>query len=130
MNNVGNSGFNAENGLVNFTGSGQSITGNTTFYNFTKTVGVNDTLTFAANSTQTFANGGTMTLTGSSGNYLLLRSSVNNSQWNINPSGSRNISYLDVEDSNNINETTIATAGLNIIDSGDNTNWGLMFILL
>ncbi|MFA4917509.1 MAG: Ig-like domain-containing protein, partial [Syntrophales bacterium] len=108
-------------GTVVLNGTNQTISGSTTFYNLTKSVSTADTLTFTAGTTQTINN--TLTLNGASGNLLSLRSSSTGNQWNINPQATRTISYLDVKDSNNINATLIATNGLNITNSGNNTNW-------
>jgi hypothetical protein len=104
---------------VTLVGSGQSISGNTTFTNLTKSVAAADILIFAAGSTQTVT--GMLTLAGADATHLLaLRSSTTGTQWKINPSNTT-IAFLDVQDSNNINATTIVTT--NSHDSGDNTNW-------
>jgi len=60
-------------------------------------------------------------LQGAAGNLLSLNSSSAGTQWKIDAQGTRNISYLNVKDSNNIN-----TAVMNAIggaDSGNNINW-------
>jgi hypothetical protein len=120
--NWSNSGtFTARNGSVICDGTGQSLTGNTTFYNLTKATAVTDTITFTAGNTFTVNN--TLTLQGASGQLLSLRSSSNGSQWNINPKEVRSISYLDVKDSNNTNSVPIATDGYSITNSLNNTNW-------
>jgi sugar lactone lactonase YvrE len=103
---------------VVFNGSGQSISGDNTFFNLTKTAG-GDTLTFQAGSTQ-FVNGA-LTLKGASGNPLALRSSVPGGQWVIDPQGYRTAAYLDVQDSFNLSAVTLTPTSS--IDSGDNTNW-------
>ncbi len=84
---------------VTFNGTAQSITGNTIFNNFTKSVATADTLTFAAGSTQTF--GGTINLQGASGQLLSLRSSTPGTRWNfvVNASATKAISYVNVADS-------------------------------
>lgn len=111
--------FTHNNGTVQLTGSGKTISGSNTFYNLTKTVLSNDTLTFTAGTTQTIA--GSLTLQGQ-GSTLSLRSSAATTQWSIDPQGSRTISNVDVQDSNNINATAITPTGTNI-NSGNNTNW-------
>ncbi len=117
-----NSGtFTANSGTVTLTGTGQSISGDSTFYNLTKSVSSADTLTFGQGSTQTVSN--TLTLNGASGNLLSLRSSLTGTQWKINPQGTRTLSYLDVKDSNNTN-TTSATATYST-NSLNNTNWSI-----
>lgn len=114
--------FTHDNGTVNLTGGNQSISGNNIFNNFTKSVNIARTLTFLANSLQTFI--GNMTFSGTSGNLLSLRSTIDGTQWRIDPQGSRTVDYLDVKDSNNVNTTSIASSGHNITDSGNNTKWG------
>jgi hypothetical protein len=121
INSVGNSGFTYGTSTVTLDGATQSILGNTTFYNLTKNVTSADTLTFENGETQTFT--GTMNLQGASGNLLSLRSDSTPTQWNIDPQGTRTISYLNVKDSNNINSTKIAIEGFNITDSDNNDGW-------
>ncbi len=120
--NWSNSGtFLARTGTVTLDGTSQSILGSTSFYNLTKSVSGADTLTFANNGTQTIT--GTMTLNGQSGSLLSLISNSPTNQWELDPQGTRTISYLDVEDSNNINATEISVSGLNITNGGNNTGW-------
>ena len=107
-------------GTVTLSGS-SAVYGSTTFYNLNLAAASNGTMTFEAGTTQTITN--SLTLNGSSFNYKLkLRSSVAGTQWNINASGTRNISFLDVKDSNNTNATPMAAADTSL-DSGNNTNW-------
>jgi len=106
---------------VTFNGASQTISGSNAFYNLTKSVTSADTLTFTAGTTQTISN--TLTLNGASGQLLSLRSSSSPTQWNINPQGTRTISYLDVKDSNNTNATAINAVGTNSTNSGNLTNW-------
>ncbi len=117
--NAGN--FNAGTGTVDLGSESQTISGNTTFYNLTKTVFAAQTLTFDANSTQTVAD--ILTLNGASGNPLSLVSSTPGVQWKINPQSSRVASYLNVSDSNNINATILNVEGTGSSDLGNNTNW-------
>ncbi len=100
------------------TGTDQTIYGNTTFYNLTKTVTSTDTLYFEAGSTQTIANN--LTLQGASNNLLAVRSTQDGSYWYINPQGTRNISFVDLKDSYNTSSTVVII--LDSIDSGNNTN--------
>ncbi len=113
--------FTPRTGTVSFTGSGQSLTGATTFYNFTKATTTTDTITFPAGVTQTITHD--LTLTGAASNLLSLRSSSNGSQWSIDPQGNRTISYLDVKDSNNINASKILATNGTVTNSLNNTNW-------
>lgn len=114
--------FTPRSGTVTLNGTDQSITGNTTFYNLTKTVAAARTLTFAASSTTTISN--TLTLQGAVGQRLSLRSSTPATQANINPQGTRVFASLDVKDSNNTN-ATLASCTDDCFDSGNNTNWFL-----
>ncbi len=106
---------------VTLTGTNQTLSGSTTFYNLTKSVTAADTLTFEHGSTQTITN--TLTLNGTDGNLLSLRSSQDGTEWDIDPQTTRTISYVDVKDSNNINATEIDCTSSNCTDSGNNTNW-------
>jgi hypothetical protein len=115
--------FNHNSGTVLMNGTNQEIAGSTTFNNFTKTVAAADTLTFPGSGLQLQEFEGTMTLQGAAGNLLSLRSSINGTQWRIDPQATRTISYLDVKDSHNINDTVIAVEGLNITNSGNNLGW-------
>lgn len=125
--NVGNNwsnsdGFTARSGLVVLDGGDQTIAGATTFNNLTKNITTPArTLTFPAGALQTIS--GTLNLSGTSGNLLSLRSSSTPTQWQINPQGTRTISYLDVKDSYNTNATPIQTSGNNITNSLNNTGW-------
>lgn len=114
-----NSNFNAGSGTVILDGSNQSISGSTTFYNLSKTVTSSDTLTFAAGSTQTVSND--LILNGTSGNLLSLRSSLNGSQWNIDPQSVFNLNYLNVMDSHNLASSLLNPS--NSTDGGNNLNW-------
>ncbi|MFA6476566.1 MAG: hypothetical protein WCV68_04115 [Candidatus Paceibacterota bacterium] len=113
--------FNGRAGTVTLNGGDQSISGNTTFYKLTKSSTTAATLTFAAGSTQIISN--TLTLNGVASNLLSLRSSSPGSSWSINPQGTRVLSYLDVQDSNNTNATAIDVMTQNCMNSGRNTNW-------
>ncbi|MFH1295379.1 MAG: hypothetical protein ABIH84_02260 [bacterium] len=119
--NDGSGSFTHNSGTVVLNGSNQTITGTTTFNNFTKAISSAETLTWPASARQTFA--GTMTLTGQSGAVLSLRSSSPETQWEIDPQATRTVEYLSVQDSNNVNATQITTTGLNITDDGRNTGW-------
>ena len=117
-NNVGT--FIPRQGTVTLNGTGQSITGSTTFYNLTKSVTSADTLTFQAGSTQTVS--GTLTLNGATSNILSLVSSIPGTQWNVNPSSAM-VSYVNTQDSDNTNSTPISLSLNNSVNSGNNTNW-------
>lgn len=116
--------FNHNNGTVVFDGSGEwRIVGGPTFYNLTKITTSNDELSFSAESTVTVE--GALTLSGSSTNLLRLRSTTNGTQWKINPKGARHIRYVNVRDSNNVNDSVLAIGGTGSVSAGNNTNWNI-----
>lgn len=99
------------------------ITGKNTFHNFTCTV-PGKKISFEAGNTQTVS--GKLTLTGTSGdnNKISLRSTSPGTQWEINCTGANNhsISFVDVQDSDNISLGYRLTA-TNSTDSGNNVRW-------
>lgn len=107
------------NNTVTLSGSSQSISGSTTFYNLTKSASSADTLTFEAGKTQTVTNN--LILTGVSGQLLSLESSSPGTQWNLNPSGTYSLGYLTVKDGNNLASSLLSPS--NSVDNGDNLNW-------
>ncbi len=103
---------------VILSGINQTIYGDTTFYNLIKTVTFADTLYFQIDSTQTVRN--SLVLQGTNGNLLSLRSTEDESQWYINPYGSRNISFTSIKDMNNKNFVDVVP--LNSEDAGNNNS--------
>ena len=114
------SSFEATSHTIELVGTSQALDGNITFYNLTKSVTTADVLTFGAGCT--YVINGTTTLNGTVGNMLSLRSSSFSTVWLINPSGTRVISYVDVQDSQNLNATDIDATD-NCTDSGNNIKW-------
>ncbi len=112
--------FNHNSGTVILNGNTQTLYGAMTFYNLTKNTTDGDIITFPASTTITVE--GTLTLKGTASHLLTLASSTTGTQWNIDPQGDRDIEYVNVQDSNNINATAI-TAGVGSYDLGNNTNW-------
>jgi hypothetical protein len=123
-----NGTFNHKDGTVTLVGTGKIISGATSFFNLTKNVTTADTLTFTSGSANKTTITNILNLTGASGQLLSLRSSSPGTQWEIDPQGNRNISYLDVKDSKNVNETAINAIGTNCVDSDNNTNWSFLFV--
>ena len=127
----GTSHFTAGTGTVTFDGTDHAINGDNTFYNFTKVDSASDaadqTLTFQAAKRQTISN--TWTLTGLGvDDRINLRSSSSPTQWEVDPQGTRNLTYIDVADSNNVNATVIALCEGDAIDPlNNNTNWEINF---
>jgi hypothetical protein len=110
-------------GTVTLNGSGQLINGSNNFYDLTKIASSASTLTFGAGTTQTILNELTLEGTQSaSAQFLSLRSYTTGTAWSIDPQGTRNISLIDVRDSNNVNTTAIEPQG-KMLNSGNNTNW-------
>lgn len=102
-------------GTVSLNGASQTISGASSFPNLSKIVATSDTQTFKAGSANKTVVTGTLTLKGANGQILLLRSSNPGIQWQINPQGIRNLEYLDVMDSNNVNSV--------VIDVREKTAW-------
>jgi len=117
--------FTARNGTVTFDGTGQSILGSTTFYNFTKSVAVADTFTFLATDTTTI--NGTVTLNGAAGNLLSLRSDTPGTRWNfiVTAGATKVIDYVDVQDSDaSGSDASHRPIGpTNSVDSGNTIDW-------
>lgn len=112
--------FTANSGTVTFDGSSQQLNDDNTFYNLTKSISSTDTFTLEASVTQIITN--VTTFLGTSGATLSLRSSSSDTQWKVDPQGTRSISYVDVKDSNNINATAVDCTN-NCTNSNNNTNW-------
>ncbi|MBW1788482.1 MAG: DUF2341 domain-containing protein [Deltaproteobacteria bacterium] len=93
--------FSHNSGTVTLDGTGQIISGSTSFNNLTKTVTTADTLTFEAGSTQTIAGTGIVSLKGADGNLLSLVSDTPDTRWNftLTAGAAKDISYVDVKDS-------------------------------
>lgn len=115
-----NSGtFKANEGAVELSGAGQSLSGSTTFNDLTKVVEGADTLTFAASATQTV--NGTLTFEGASPEALLgLVSSKPGTKWLIASGGTRAVKWVSVADSNNTSTTISAVESE---DAGGNIGW-------
>ena len=113
--------FTAGTSTVNLNGTDQAVSGTNSFFNFNKSVAADRTLTFESDLVQTVS--GLLTLKSTDPTKLLaLRSSASPTQWQINPTGARDIDYIDLMDSkNNAAIITVAHAK----DSGNNTNWYL-----
>lgn len=114
--------FTSSTSTVNFNGadsSTQSITGDSTFYNFSANTSANSagrTLQFAGNSSSIVS--GTLTLNGDTGKLLTLQSSDTNA-WTIQPA-IVSATYVSTSYSNNIGSAICATYST---DSGHNTSW-------
>ena len=117
--------FNPQTGTVVFNTS-STLTGQTTFFNFTAGNTVS-TLTFAAASTQTITNNFTITGLAGGGSYnMCLRSTIPGQQFFLNstPSSSDLIQYVDVRDSN-ASGNTLASMSPSTT-TGNTTNWAIV----
>ena len=114
--------FNHSNGKVTLNGTGQTMAGSTTFYQFRKVVAAADTLTLTAGTTQSMVND--LTLSGIAGQLLSLRSTVSGSQVNFTliAGGTQTINYMDVKDNNASGGVTLVARSAST-NSGNNTNW-------
>jgi len=75
-------------------------------------------LTCQAGSTQTVA--GTLTLEGTAGKLLALRSSTPGTAWGLDPLSLALLSFVDVQDSDDIGKMIAASHSHN---SGDDASW-------
>src|SRR5262249_10626240 len=99
--------------------TGQTVTGDTTFYQLTKSVTSPQTMNFTAGSTTTVSN--QLTFSGAAGQLLSLRSTTDGTQWKINAPTSRSASYVNVKDSDA--SAGSAITALHSVDGGNNVNW-------
>ena len=114
--------FDHNSGTLVLDGAGTvTITDSTIFFNLTSTAAGK---TFQFDNTATQIVEGALTLTGTSGNLIVLRSDTDGQQWGLNNSGTNDVSYVDVQDSDASagggNEIDATTGGVN---SGNNLNW-------
>lgn len=115
--------FTHNSGTVALDGGDQTITGATTFNHLTKTVTAAQTLTFPSGAANAQTIEGTLTLKGTTGNLLSLRSDVSGTEWQIDPQGAtRDVEFLDVQDSNNTNATTVSCTN-GCVNTSGNTGW-------
>src|SRR5205823_2643628 len=99
--------------------TGQTISGNTTFNNLTKSVSAAQTMNFTSGSLTTVSS--SLTLTGATGNLLALRSTAPGTQWLLHAPATQSVNFVDVSDSNANGGQTVAPT--NTVDSGNNLNW-------
>ncbi len=105
---------------VTFNGAtGQTITGNTSFYDFTKSVAAAQQFNFTNGSLTTVTHA--LTLTGAAGQLLTLRSTSSPTQWKLHAPATQSVGYVDVKDSD-ASGATLVTA-TNSTNSGNNINW-------
>ena len=113
--------FHANGGTVALVGSGQTVSGNTTFNNLTKVAGSSDTLTFASGDTQTVQ--GLLTLQGKNPtNLLTLVPTIPGSPWKVNRAGTDAVKFVSVADSTNVGAPIVATESQS---EGGNSGWAI-----
>ena len=108
---------------VILTGGDQSLKGDFTFRHLRKPH--NSSIIFEAGSTTTIL-GTWEAKGGSQSERLELKSSVAGQEWFIDPQGTRDLAYLDVQDSNNINATLVDVRGTGSVEhfeNPNNSNW-------
>jgi len=121
---VSGGSFESGGGFVTFENATKPsvFRGNSTFYNIYCSV-EGKALTFEAGSRITILRG--LTFIGSPANLLTMRSSVDNTSWEIEPVSTsltdRQIKYVDVKDSRNITSNTLFARFST--DRGNNINW-------
>ena len=113
--------FNCERGTVIVSGSGATIWGNNTFFNFECTT-AGATVKFEAGKTQTVS--GKFTITGISGNEVQLTSTTTTNSWTFEAEANKvNVQYAAISHSN----SKYVLAGIpnsnTWTDNGENTNW-------
>ncbi|MBU1367828.1 MAG: hypothetical protein KJ711_08445, partial [Candidatus Omnitrophica bacterium] len=124
-NNIGEGGFDCGNSIVTFVNSDKpsQIQGATIFNDFICTT-PGKLLIFQADFIPpllTYIIKGRLILRGAAKGLIKLRSMAEGEQWNINPQGSRDVSFVDVRDSNNLNAAPISA--YTSCDRDNNTNW-------
>jgi hypothetical protein len=107
------------NGVIFNGPTGQTISGDSTFYNLTKSVGSPQTLLFGTGSTQKITH--SLTLAGTAGNLLSLRSAIDGHQWNLHAPSTQSVSFVNVQDSNASGGNIVRST--NSVDAGNNVNW-------
>ena len=113
--------FNCGTGTVIVSGSGATILGNNTFFNF-KCTTAGAIVTFEAGKTQTVS--GNFTITGISGNEVQLTSTTTTDSWIFEAEANKvNVQYAAISNSN----SKYVLAGIpnsnTWTDNGENTNW-------
>ena len=113
--------FNCGTGTVIVSGSGATILGNNTFYNF-KCTTAGATVTFEAGKTQTVS--GNFTITGSSGNEVQLTSTTTTDSWTFEAEANKvNVQYAAISNSNSKYVLAGTPNSSTWTDKGGNTNW-------
>lgn len=111
--------LNPDSGTVSLTGTNQSLAGDITFHNLTKTN--SGSLSFAPEKTVTITN--ELSFTGTEGNLLSLLSTVPGQAWFIETANHNTLQYLYVQDSHNTGAQPMVAE--NSTDGGNNINWVL-----
>ncbi|WP_143593202.1 FlgD immunoglobulin-like domain containing protein [Treponema porcinum] len=113
--------FNCGTGTVIVSGSGATILGNNTFFNF-KCTTAGATVTFEAGKTQTVSEN--FTITGSSGNKVQLTSTTTTDSWTFEAEANKvNVQYAAISNSNSKYVLAGTPNSSTWTDNGGNTNW-------
>ena len=105
---------------VTYTGAAAPVTVKNWSYKTLNLTAPGKELDFTAGATYTVATA--LNITGTAGNLVKLRSTVDGTQWKLTPPSTVTLSYMDLKDSNNLG-SEISAIGANSISSGNNTNW-------
>ncbi|MEI7792412.1 MAG: InlB B-repeat-containing protein [Candidatus Berkelbacteria bacterium] len=115
--------FNNNSGTVELNGVGgttQIISGTNSFYNLTAAATANRTIQVAASTTQTVSN--TLSINGTDASHkIILVSSNPGTRWNIDPQGTKSVSWVTVSDSTSSNPINAANSTEGT--PGSTTNW-------
>ncbi|HMP67126.1 MAG TPA: hypothetical protein PKA60_00045 [Candidatus Paceibacterota bacterium] len=115
----------ASGSTIRYTGSGDLFIKHSWEYQNLEIVGnSSNTAYFTAGQTVTIS--GNTTMRGEADSLLHLRSTIEGEQWGINPQEDRDIQYVNVKDSNNINITVIEATDSE--DAGNNIGWNLSIL--
>ena len=115
-----NSGtFNSGTSTLSLTSANHSVSGSSTFYNFSITPTSSRTLTFQHGATQIISNA--LTLGSASGKVLTMQSDSAGNPWNISPPAA-SYDYLTLQDSDNTSGNTLH-AGSHSTSVSGNVGW-------
>ncbi|HEX7243942.1 MAG TPA: hypothetical protein VF245_00065 [Solirubrobacterales bacterium] len=116
-----NGTFLANGGTVVLNGSGQTVSGNTTFNNLTKVAASAETLSFATGQTQSVQ--GLLKLKGKgAGSLLKLAPTASGSPWKLNRAGAAEVEFVSVAESTNVGTSIVAPESFS---EGGNSGWSI-----
>ncbi len=111
--------FSHNNGTVSFSSPAPSVVSNDNTFNNFNTIEAGKHLIFTSGTVQNIT--GNLTLSGNAESLLFLESTASDLPWSLISSGTQNISYIDVSNSDASGGNLIQQ--MNSINSGNNINW-------